>query len=298
MQPWYLILLICIAVMFIAIAEHLVQASRTRGLIEFKQASDVSNGLWFVWKYLGEILMVSYGVMFQATDFEVRRLEPYYQMSRPTGAKAPESLNMDYLTFWSYLIPFKAFKHRQWAVVCSSLSTIMASAIMPVLYSAAVNLNPPRSERNKPDITYMVQMDPVWTRLMETVLLLILISTGLLLFQQRRKSGLTGDLKGIAGIATMATKSHILNEFRGLDKASHQTIHKQLAHRRFILHKGSLWQGEYITRSGSEDEATPKPKNPHPVALHLPVGLIFMFSLLLFAALIPVFEFDDKANNC
>ncbi|KAL9060169.1 MAG: hypothetical protein Q9162_000783 [Coniocarpon cinnabarinum] len=305
MRPWYLLLLMSICVTLIGIFEHLVHRSGPpdtgQGLIRFKDPADVSNGLWFMYKYFGEIVLVSYGVMFQATDFEVRRLEPYYQMSRPTGSKAAESLNMDYLTFWSYLIPFKAVKHRQWAVVCSSAATIMASAIMPVLYSAAVNLNPPRGERyvpkGAPPITFKVQMDPVWTRIMEAVLALIFISTASLLFQQRRKSGLTGDLKGIAGIATMATKSHILNDFRGLDPASHRTIHRQLAHRRYILHKGSLWQGEYIMQTGSGEASLPKPRNPHPVALHLPIGLMFMFSLVLFIALLPVFEFNENANK-
>ena len=304
MRPWYLILLICIAIAFVGVAEHLVQASGPQntgqGLISFTTPNQINDGVWFVWKYLGEILLTSYGVMFQATDFEVRRLEPYYQMSQSTGSIASESLNMDYLTFWSYLIPFKAFKHRQWAVVCSSLSTILSSAVLPVLYSAAVNLNPPRGHRNwqpgEPPIVYKVQMDPAWTRVLEATLLLVIIASGLLLFQQRRKSGLTGDLKGIAGIASMATKSHILNEFRGLDLASHQTIHKQLARRRFILHKGTLWQGEYITRGASGEGDMPKAKNPHPVVLHMPVGFVFMFGLVLYIALIPIIEFNQHAN--
>lgn len=296
MQPWYLVLLISIAITFAAVAEYLVQKSQNTPLLKFVDPEkDVSAGDWFVWKYLGEMLLVSYGVMFQATDFEVRRLEPYYQMSQPSGSKAEESLNMDYLTFWSYLIPFKAFRHRQWAVACSSISTILASAVVPVLYSAALNLNPDRDQR-KPGTEMKVVMDPHWSRVMEATLYLIAISGALLLYQQRRKSGLAGDLKGIAGIATMATKSHILNDFRGLDLASHQTIHKQLAHRRYILHKGSLWQGEWITRNGAEEISLPKSKNPHPVALHLPIGMIFMFSLILFAALLPIFEFNGKAN--
>ena len=296
MQPWYLLLLISIAVVFAAVSEYLVQKGKNPPyLIQFQNADEVPLGIWFVWKYLGEMLLVTYGVMHQATDFEVRRLEPYYQMSQPSGSLAEASLNMDYLTFWSYLIPFKALKHKQWAVVCSSVSTILASAIVPVLFSAAVNLEPNRDERFSDTLKY-VQMDPVWTRLLEVTLYIIAVTASLLLYHQRRKSGLAGDLKGIAGIATMATKSHILNDFRGLDRASHQTIHKQLANRRYILHKGSLWQGEYLTKNGVDEQELPKPKNPHPVALHLPVGLVILSSFLLFAALLPVFEFNSKAN--
>ena len=297
MRPWYLILLILIALTFGIVTEFLISKSKPPNyLMIFDRPEQINNGVWFVWKYLGEILLLSFGIMCQATDFEVRRLEPYYQMSQRTGSKAEQSLNMDYLTFWSYLIPFKAFRHRQWAVVCSSVATILASALVPVLYTAALNLEPDREERSHAPKKWVV-MDDAWGRVMETTLYIIVLSIALLLYQQRRKSGLSGDLKGIAGIATMATKSHILNDFRGLDRASHRTIHKQLAHRRYILHKGSLWQGEYLTNNGAEEQEEPKSRNPHPVALHLPVGFAFMFSLIFFAILIPIIEFNDKANT-
>jgi hypothetical protein len=50
----------------------------------------------------------------------------------------------------------------------------------------------------------------------------------------RRKSGLQSDPKGIAGIAAMATKSHILADFKGLDRAPLDQIHKRLRTRRYI----------------------------------------------------------------
>lgn len=294
MSNWYIVLLICIALALAGVQEFLVQLSRRRApnesLLTFTNPNEVSAGDWFTWKYLPEMILVSYGVMFQATDFEVRRLEPYYQMSKSSGAIASESLNMDYLTFWSYLIPFKAVRHRQWAVVCSSLATILSSALIPVLFSAALNMDPDRTER-KPDTRKYVRMDPVWSRILETALLIVAIAGILLLLQLRRKSGLVSDPKGIAGISVMATKSHILNDFRGLDMASHTTIHRQLKHRRYILHKSSLWQGEYLTHNSASDTETPKPRNPHPLALHLKIGVLYLFCLALFIAFIPIIEF-------
>jgi hypothetical protein len=43
----------------------------------------------------------------------------------------------------------------------------------------------------------------------------------------------------------MATKSHILNDFQNTGLATYYEIHKKFEYRRFLLHKSSIWQGEY-----------------------------------------------------
>ena len=50
-------------------------------------------------------------------------------------------------------------------------------------------------------------------------LLVVAFCGAALMYAMRRKSGLLSDPKGIAGIAAMATKSHILTDFHGLDSA-------------------------------------------------------------------------------
>lgn len=110
----------------------------------------------------------------------------------------------------------------------------------------------------------------------------------------QRKSGLQSDPKGIAGIAAMATKSHILADFKGLDQASSNQIHKQLRQRRYILHKSSLWQGEYITKS--KEKIHEQNSDPRPLMLRLRSGFPFVGFLVVFTIAVPVFTFVEKAS--
>ena len=304
---WAYILFLTILALFLAgLQEFLCQlsqrlAEKDDGLLKFKQAQEVSTGAYFIWKYLPIIFLLTYGIMWQIVDFEVKRLEPFYQLSKKAGATAAESLNMDYLTFMSYLTPFKAIRYRQWAVTYSSLATLLAGGLVPILQSGSVNLTPDKDKRRSDEFKF-VRIDPGWSRAMTAALGCVALCGVLLLFQLRRKSGLLSDPKGIAGIAAMATRSHILNDFRGLDREPHHVIHKQLKNRRYILHKSSLWQGEYIQnavdskRSERRSERR-RAESPHPIMLTLKAGIPFITFMLAFAALIPVFVFVKGAHD-
>lgn len=185
-----------------------------------------------MWQYMPTMVLLSYGIMWQVVDYEVKRLEPYYQLSKRAGATARDSLNQDYLTFTAYLVPFKAIRARQWAVVYSSMATLLAGSVVPVLQSASICMLPDKQYRQVGHDKY-VRMDPIWSRILSGALLGVALSGVLLMNQLRRKSGLLSDPKGIAGVASMATKSHILNDFKGLDVAPNNVIHDQLQTRRY-----------------------------------------------------------------
>jgi hypothetical protein len=199
---------------------HRLQSEKPpNGILRFKSPKDVSTLKYFVWKYLPIMIAVWYGVLWQIVDFEVKRLEPFYQLSKQTGATAAESLNIDYLTFWTLLAPIKALKYKQWAVFCSSTAALLASSIVPTLQSASVTVNP-KSKNGQPvdpSITKYVVILSVWSRLLTITLTITGIFGACLLWQLRRKSGLLSDPKGIAGIAAMANKSHILQDFKYVD---------------------------------------------------------------------------------
>lgn len=56
-------------------------------------------------------------------DLDVKRLEPWYQLSSSNGASAYESLLLHYPVDFLAVVPFQSAKRHQWAVVCAS--TIM-----------------------------------------------------------------------------------------------------------------------------------------------------------------------------
>lgn len=294
----YITLLIIIALGLAGLQEFLCQISQQRkknndGLIKFNDPKEIPTMVYFAWKYMPTMILVTYGVMWQIVDYEVKRLEPYYQLSKPEGATARESLNLDYLTFMTYLIPLMAIRYKQWAVVWSSVATLIAGGLLPVLQSASVYMSPKHPIGNEPKI---VLIDPIWSRLLTGAASVVAIHGICLAVSLRRKSGLLSDPKGIAGIAAMATKSHILADFEGLDTATNEVIHKKLRTRKYNLHKSCLWQGEFI-RSSEKMYTAEKVENPHPIMLRLTAGIPYITYIILFSLLIPVFIFVPGANE-
>jgi hypothetical protein len=294
MKTWWIILLIVLAIAIAVVQEGLCQISQHKsdehpGIIAFNNVKEVPTIQFFAWKYLPTMIAVTYSVLFNLMDFEIRRLEPYYQLSQETGATAATSLNCDHLTMFQYFVPFKAFRLKQWAVLLSTTGNIIASMIGPAVQNPTLlfvenedpSCNPESDDplegpcgNGQPQMWVNVQ--PVWSRILTACYLIIAIIGVVLVFQLRRKSGLLSDPKGIAGIASMATKSHILRDFKGTDEATIGQLHKKLQHRRYLLYKSSIWQGEYVPENDSHSEHETKIKNPHPPMLRPGVALPFM----------------------
>ncbi|KAF2111726.1 hypothetical protein BDV96DRAFT_649703 [Lophiotrema nucula] len=298
--PW-LSFLVVIALALAGLQEFLCQLSMKRaredpengGLIKFKKPGELTITEYFTWKYAPVLVFVIYGILWQISDFEVKRLEPYYQLSKRTGATAGESLNMDYLTFMSWLVPLRALRHKQYAVIYVSLATLIASSLVPILQSASVNMYPPQSQRKK-DEWKSIRIDPPWSRAVTACLVFVAACGAVLIYAMQRKSGLLSDPKGIAGVASMAVKSHILTDFHGLDTAPLDKIHKQLRHRRYILHKSSLWQGEYIRNN--KEKIHEHGSDPRPLMLRLRAGVPFICYIILVAVILPITMFINGVN--
>lgn len=306
----YLVMLIIVSLGLAGVQEYLYQQSSSleaqgKGLIQFDSVADIPTSEFFAWKYLPTMVMVTYGVLWQITEYNVKRLEPYYQLSQPTGNIASKSLNLDYTTLFSYFVPYKAVRNSHWTVVVASVGAILATTAAPSLQNASITPieNPTcrPHECNLPGhYTHIIHVVSVWSRLLTVCLVLVAILALTLLFQLRRKSGLLSDPKGIAGIASMATKSHILNDFQGMDTATDNDIHKKLRHRRYILYKSSIWQGEYIkytedllSQYEQQEHRQKKKASPHPIALRNGPGIAFLVYLTFLGAAIPIVTYTN-----
>lgn len=312
MRPLYILTLALIAFGLAGFQEYLCQKSLQKqsenpktGLLAFDSVEEVSVWWFFVWKYLPTMITISYSVLFSIMDFDIRRLEPYHQLSKPQGARAAASLNLDHLTMFQYFVPFNAARLGQWAVFASTLANIVAATVAPALQNPSVNFEPnpefPMEDptKAKPGMhRFWVLIDPGWSRPLTTAYILVGAIAIFLLFQLRRKSGLISDPRGIAGIASMATKSHILHDFRGLDLATRGDIHRKLAHRTYVLYKSSIWQGEFTFHPDVESEfhdSEKRLRSPHPVMLRLSAGIPFIVVMVFCLAAVPVIS-TTKAN--
>ncbi|KAF4987061.1 hypothetical protein FDECE_15625 [Fusarium decemcellulare] len=292
----YLVLLIVMSIGLAVVQELLFQRFAKKPIIKFKSPNDLDAWLYFAVKFLPTVCAVAYGVFWQFTDFEVRRLEAFYQLSRQQGALASKSINADYVTSFSFWRPFRAIKLGHYAVALSSFASTFAVSLVPTFAAASIVLRPDRGERMAhPDDFKEIYIAATWSRLLTaTLALCAVLGCGLLYTLQSRRSGLLSDVRGIAGLAGMAVVSHILMDFKDMDTAKHKDIHQKLKRRRYMLRNSSLAPYEGTTKMEADreqDDGTHLSEHPHPVMLR-PIGSIpFIIGLFLFAGFIPTFLF-------
>jgi hypothetical protein len=306
MQWPYLTMLIFLSIALAAMQEILFRRYKDDPVLRFTSPTDVDGGIYFTIRFGPTMIAVVFGVLWQFTDFEVRRLEAYFQMSKPGGALASESINVDYVTSFSYLRPFRALKVGHYAVALSSFASTLAVSLVPTFAAASVVLTPNREQRlNDPGRPKEIYFSPVWSRLLLTTLLLCGIAgCGLLYMLQSRRSGLVADVRGIAGLASMAVVSHILMDFKDMDTAQPKDIHNKLKRHRYILRNSSLAPDvdNLVSSHDRNSQEYYLPDNPHPLMLRPAGSIPFIVALLLFIAFVPVFLFTpadvitDKAS--
>jgi hypothetical protein len=293
----YLTGLIVISVVLGAAQEYLYQKSQKEPLYTFTTAAGLKTWDYFCFKYLPTGVAVAFGVLWQVTDFEVKRLEAYYQLSKDGGALAAESINVDYITFFNVLRPFRAILFKHYAVAVSSVATLLAVSLVPTFQSASVVLTPSRSERRAdPTVLKGIMISGPWSRTLSVTLFLCAIFGAILLWQlERRPSGLVADVKGVAGIAAMANRSHILMDFKDMDTATPDMIHQKLKAHRYTLRNSSLAPEENVILTQADkdkyDQHQKHDDNPHPLFLRLVAGIPFVVGMLLFIILIPIILF-------
>ncbi|KAG4220032.1 hypothetical protein PC116_g31489, partial [Phytophthora cactorum] len=241
-----------------------------------------------------------YGVLWQNTDFEVKRLEAFYQLSKEGGALAAESINVDYITLFNFTRPFRALQRKHYAVATSSLATLLAVSLVPTLGAAALVVGPDLQIRlSNPDVEKTITISPILSRLL-TMTFFVIAVLGCVLFYQlnTRRSGLLSDVKGIAGLASMAVVSHIMMDFKDMDVAKPKDIHHKLKNRRYALRNSSLVPEDFDQVSAlSSDKYRDAhlPENPHPLMLRAEGCIPFIVGVLLFLGFIPVFLFTPAS---
>lgn len=315
----YLSMLIILSFTLAGCIELLYQHSMKQGhLIKFTKPEEIDGIQYFSIKFLPTLLAVMFGVFWQITDSEVKRLEAYFQLSRENGATGAETLNVDYITSYSFLAPFDALRRRQYAVTVSSIASLLAVSAVPTLCAASIVLSPSRDQRMAdPDGEKWIAINPIYSRLNEATLIIIAL-LGCVLFYQlsMRRSGLLGDVKGIAGLAAMANVSHIIMDFKDMDVATHEDIHRALKNRRYHLQNSALapiYDNNYPTGKDDSSRITGQfaadhkdsakyhlSLNPHPLLFRKEGALPFIAGILLFTILLPVVLFQtpdltDKA---
>ncbi|KAI4255043.1 MAG: hypothetical protein L6R42_006936 [Xanthoria sp. 1 TBL-2021] len=146
----FLLGIVGVTLAFIALLEYLSRRSRRDGGIAFTKGQ-FSPAVSFAYQNLPATIAVLYSILWSWVDLDTKRLEPYFQLSRPEGADRTDSLALSYPFDFMAYAPLKALRrrhvaqpflcsgclilfYRHWAVVFAGTSTMLIlSGVTPLV---------------------------------------------------------------------------------------------------------------------------------------------------------------------
>ncbi|KAL4882710.1 hypothetical protein BJY04DRAFT_217201 [Aspergillus karnatakaensis] len=150
LRPTYLSFIACIMLFMLVVLEALRQYSeKNGGLVFFPDTDDLTNFESFAYNYIPVIIALVLATLWSFVDFDVLRLEPYFQMSRPEGCPATV-LFINYNFGQSFITPITSAKRRHWLVLSVSLVTLLIRIFHPALQSALLELREVTKLSNEP----------------------------------------------------------------------------------------------------------------------------------------------------
>lgn len=144
----FLLVFSLVSVVLIIVTEVLFQTSSKNSGLVFGDVEDghggperLSSGDSFGYQYMPTLVSVLYGLLWTWVDHDIKRLEPYYQLSKPGGALARDSLLLSYPYTFVASVPIMAFKRKHWAVFYSGAVLVLIFYIVSPLSSAVFGMD-------------------------------------------------------------------------------------------------------------------------------------------------------------
>jgi hypothetical protein len=113
LQIWFLCGMMLISGLILISVELLRQRSRRDQGLMFAPASVGLPGRGaFAYSNIPTIISVIFGILYNWVDLDVKRMEPFYQLSKPEGATAKDSLLLTYPSEFLPTAPLTAIRRR------------------------------------------------------------------------------------------------------------------------------------------------------------------------------------------
>lgn len=98
--------------LIIALQVLLTKSQKEGGIIIAETIDDIPLSKSFLYLYLPTIVALIFSVFWSWIDLQVKRLEPYYQLSKPDGAWGKDSLLLSYPFDFLPFVPLSAFRRK------------------------------------------------------------------------------------------------------------------------------------------------------------------------------------------
>jgi hypothetical protein len=113
----------------------LVKSQENGGIIFATNIERLPFGMSFLYLYLPTVITLVISIFWSWIDLQIKRLEPYYQLSKPGGAWGKDSLLLSYPFDFLPFVPFVSFKNRLVLTSLlpnSSLSTLCTDLVLDI----------------------------------------------------------------------------------------------------------------------------------------------------------------------
>ncbi|KAF3927683.1 hypothetical protein ABW21_db0203401 [Orbilia brochopaga] len=92
----------------------------------------------FVSQYMGTVASVIFGILLSLVDLDAKRLEPWFQLSKPDGATAKNSILLCYPFDFLAFVPFKAAKRGHRSIFYIGTATVLVFWFITPLQSSLI----------------------------------------------------------------------------------------------------------------------------------------------------------------
>ncbi|RDA91191.1 hypothetical protein CP533_4834 [Ophiocordyceps camponoti-saundersi (nom. inval.)] len=149
-----------------ACIEYLAQRSNAHGGLALSPSfQEIPGAAMMAQKYVPIIVATLYSMVWSWVDQDVRRMQPWFELSKPQGARGRDSLFLSYPHDFVLFAARKAAKKKHWAVFTSSVMMMVilfvltplqpsVMGIRNLVHSEPINLKPTTPTRVSPSTMY------------------------------------------------------------------------------------------------------------------------------------------------
>ncbi|KAF4502064.1 hypothetical protein FAGAP_1680 [Fusarium agapanthi] len=134
-----LLAVIALTILLAIAIETLAQRSAAQGGLALSPTlTDIPGYAKFSYLYVPTIIAVLYSLIWSWIDLDVKRMQPWFELSKDTGATGGGSLFLDYQYEFVALVPLKAAKRKHWPSFFAGTAMVIVFWALTPLQSAVL----------------------------------------------------------------------------------------------------------------------------------------------------------------
>ncbi|KAH7152201.1 hypothetical protein B0J13DRAFT_673264 [Dactylonectria estremocensis] len=133
---------IALTLLLAAAIETLAQRSAAQGGLAMSPSlEEIPTYARLSYLYVPTTIAVLYSIIWSWIDLDAKRMQPWFELSKPEGATGENSLFMDYQYDFVATVPFKSARKKHWPVFFAGTAMVMVFWLLTPLQSALMGLD-------------------------------------------------------------------------------------------------------------------------------------------------------------